>query len=322
MQDSAPLSAVDVFLCAVPASVGFGLWFGHFTAAVLGVPTVLLPKFSASALLRAIAVHGVTVLAAVSTQLVMLLNAIEAERIELDRLRFLYTGGEAVPFERAARFEALTGAVVLQFYGSNEAGGLSYTTWRDSQALRLRTAGRIIPEMQVTLVDPETGLPTSGCGRPVCQGPLASLGYFDDDAANRRLYTDEGFLKMEDIVCIDEHGYLTVVGRIGDFIIRGGKNISAAAVEEGALMHPLVAAAAAVAMPDPVFGEKVCLYATRAFEAPLTLEMLTGFMQEKGVSKENCPEHLILLDELPQVSGGKVAKQALREDIRRRLAAQ
>jgi acyl-CoA synthetase len=321
-QDSAPLSAADVFLCAVPASVGFGLWFGHFTAAILGAPTVLLPKFSVTSLLRALTAHRVTVLAAVSTQLIMLLNAIEAESLKLEHLRFLYTGGEAVPFERAARFEALTQAIVLQFYGSNEAGGLSYTRWRDSQALRLRTAGRIIPEMQVTLLDPQSGLPTNGCGRPICQGPLVSLGYANDDAANRQLYTDEGFLKVDDVVRIDDQGYLTVVGRIGDFIIRGGKNISAAAVEEAALAHPAIAAAAAVAMPDVVFGEKVCLYATLAIDAPLTLDALVGFLQGNGVSKENCPERLILLDELPQVSGGKVAKQSLREDIRRRLAAE
>jgi len=204
VQDSAPLSCDDVFLCAVPASVGFGLWFGHFTAAVLGAPTVLLPKFFVPALIRALATHRVTVLAAVSTQLIMLLNAIEKEGCKLDDLRVLYTGGEAVPFERAARFEALTDAIVLQFYGSNEAGGLSYTTCRDSQERRLRTAGRIIPEMTVTLVDPHSGLPTTGTARPLCKGPLTSLGYFNDEVANQRLYTDDGFLKMEDIVHIDE----------------------------------------------------------------------------------------------------------------------
>lgn len=321
-QDSAPLSGDDVFLCAVPASVGFGLWFGHFTAAVLGAPTVLLPKFSVSALVHALTTHRVTVLAAVSTQLNMLLNAIEAEGHRLKDLRVLYTGGEAVPFERAARFESLTDATVLQFYGSNEAGGLSYTTVRDSQERRLRTAGRIIPEMQVTLVDTQSGLPTTGTGRPICRGPLASLGYFNDDAANQRLYTDDGFLQMEDIVRVDEAGYLTVIGRIGDFIIRGGKNISAAAVEEAALVHPAVGAAAAVAMPDPVFGEKVCLYATLTSNTTLTLEALTAFMQANGVSKENCPERLVVLDELPLVSGGKVAKQILRNDIRLRMMAE
>lgn len=321
-QDSAPLSGDDVFLCAVPASVGFGLWFGHFTAAVLGAPIVLLPKFSVAALVHALTAHRVTVLAAVSTQLNMLLNAIEAEGLTLNDLRVLYTGGEAVPFERAARFEALSDAIVLQFYGSNEAGGLSYTTVRDSQEQRLRTAGRIIPEMQVTLVDPQSGLPTTGTGRPVCRGPLTSLGYFNDDAANQRLYTNDGCLQMEDIVHIDGDGYLTVIGRIGDFIIRGGKNISAAAVEEAALVHPAIGAAAAVAMPDPLFGEKVCLYATLTSGTPLTLDALTAFLQANGVSKENCPERLIILDELPLVSGGKTAKQVLRDDIRLRMMAE
>jgi len=113
-----------------------------------------------------------------------------------------------------------------------------------------------------------------------------------------------------------------VVGRIGDFIIRGGKNISAAAVEEAAIAHPAITAAAAVAMPDAVFGEKVCLYATLVTDATLTLDALTEFLLANGVSKENYPERLIILDELPLVSGGKVAKQTLRDDIRQRLAAE
>jgi acyl-CoA synthetase len=112
------------------------------------------------------------------------------------------------------------------------------------------------------------------------------------------------------------------VGRIGDFIIRGGKNISAAAVEEGALTHPAIAGAAAVAMPDPVFGERVCLYATLRGQDSLDLADLTKFLQASGVSKENCPERLIVVESLPQVSGGKIAKQALRDDIRRRLASE
>jgi acyl-CoA synthetase len=125
-----------------------------------------------------------------------------------------------------------------------------------------------------------------------------------------------------DVVTLDPDGRLTVVGRSADFIIRGGKNVSAVAVEEAVSSHPAIALAAAVAMPDPVFGERVCVYAELHPDASLDLAGLIRHLEERGESKESFPERLVVQDALPRSSGGKVAKQALREDIRRRLAAE
>jgi acyl-CoA synthetase len=319
-EDAAGLSPDDVFLCAVPASVGFGLWSGHFVPTLLGAPTVLLPKFSVESLLASIQAHRVSIVAAVTTQFIMMLNAPALVRYDLSSLRVLFTGGEAVPADKAARFEEVTGAKVLQFYGSNETGALSYTTIRDSRKRRLTTAGHVIEAMQVKLLDASSGATIAvGRGQPVCKGALTCHGYFNNEPGNRELYTADGWMKMEDIVTIDEEGYLRVVGRVGDFIIRGGKNISAAAVEEAILRHPQVTMAAAVAVPDPVFGERVCVYVTLAPGARLTVTDLAEFLQAQGVSREWFPERLIVLDEMPTVSGGKVAKQVLRADVRTRM---
>jgi acyl-CoA synthetase len=234
----------------------------------------------------------------------------------------MYTGGEAVPYERAAEFEETTGAKVLQFYGSNETGALSYTTSTDTRDHRLRTAGRIIDDMQVRLFDPESGSDVTGIqtrGQPGCVGPALALGYWGDEAANRQLFTDEGWMLMGDIVEIDADGYLTVVGRTSDFIIRGGKNISAPAVEEEVGTHPAVAMVAAVAMPDDVFGERVCVYVVPRRDATITLEELRDHLSSRGVSKEWWPERLEVVEDLPRSSGGKVAKGDLRADLRRRL---
>ncbi len=122
-----------------------------------------------------------------------------------------------------------------------------------------------------------------------------------------------------DIVELDDEGYLTVIGRTDDFIIRGGKNISGPAVEQEVAAHPAVAVAAAVAMPDPIFGERVCVYVELRPGATLTLEELTAHLGRLGISKELFPERLVTLDELPRSSGGKIAKGELRRDIRRRL---
>ena len=127
-------------------------------------------------------------------------------------------------------------------------------------------------------------------------------------------------MMLGDVVSIDADGYLTVIGRTDDFIIRGGKNISGPAVEQEVATHPSVALASAVAMPDPIFGERVCVYVELRPGADLSLEQLITYLGERDISKENFPERLEVLNALPRGSGGKVAKQKLREDIRRRLA--
>jgi acyl-CoA synthetase len=313
------LTDQDVFLGAVPAPFGFGLWTSHVSPLLLGAPTVLLERFSPDAAFGAIERHGVTVLCCVSTQFIMMLASPGLTQHDLSSLRVMFTGGEAVPYDRAREFEASTGATILQFYGSNETGLLSGTTLRNPPERRLRTAGRVVPEMQVRLFDGDTDVTESGRGQPVCKGPATSVGYLDDDVANRELFTADGWMRMGDICEIDDDGYLTVVGRTSDFIIRGGKNISAPQVESDVASHPDVAHVAVVAMPDPVFGERVCAYVELVDgAAPLTLETLVAHLSSQGVSKELYPEHLVVLDELPRSSGAKVAKGDLRADARRR----
>jgi len=282
-----------------------------------------MPRFDADECLALIEREHVTVLAAVSTQLVMLLDAPGAARHDLSSLRVLFTGGEMVPYQRAAEFEDRTGCSVLQFYGSNETGALSRTTLQDDREHRLRTAGRVIDEMHVRLFDDDGADVTTsgGPGVAACKGPLTCLGYYEDLEANAQLVRPDGWMMTGDVCTVGDDGYLTVAGRASDFIIRGGKNISAAVVEDEVSSHPDVALAAAVAMPDPVFGERVCAYVElRPGGRELSLDGLRDHLDARGVGKELWPERVVVLDEIPRASGGKVAKGALRDDIRRRLA--
>jgi acyl-CoA synthetase len=318
--DAGALSDDEVFYSAIPTPFGFGLWTAHFTPTILGCPTVLAARFDAGESLDLIERHHVTVLACVSTQFIMLLNEQQVRPRDLTSLRCMFTGGEAVPYERAAEFEDRFGATVLQFYGSNETGALSRTTVADTRERRLRTAGRVLDEMHVRLFDTD-GSDLTGLGRPGipgCKGPATCLGYYDDADANRRLVTADGWMLMGDVVEIDDEGYLTVVGRTSDFIIRGGKNISAPQVEAEVGSHPGVSMVAAVAVSDDVFGERVCVcIEVRPGWENLTLTDLTTHLAARGVTKEWFPERLIIVDSLPRSSGGKVAKAKLREDVRR-----
>jgi acyl-CoA synthetase len=318
---AADLAPDDVFMSALPAPFGFGVWTAHVTPTLLGVPCVVSARFDAEACLALIARERVTVLAAVSTQFIMLLNSPGLGRHDLSSLRVLFTGGEMVPEQRATEFEDRTGCTVLQFYGSNETGALSRTTLADTRARRLRTAGRVIPEMQVRLfADDGTDITaTGGPGIAACRGALTCLGYYHDPDASAALYTADGWMLTGDRCTVDAEGYLTVRGRASDFIIRGGKNISAAQVEDEVATHPTVVLAAAVAMPDPVFGERVCVYVELHSGSTLDLDGLRGHLASRGVGKELWPEHLVVLDALPRSTGGKVAKGALRDDVQQRV---
>jgi acyl-CoA synthetase len=308
------LGPTDVFFAACPMPFGFGLWTSHVSPILLGATTVLAPRFSAAATLAAIEREKVTVLAAVSTQFILMLADPELDRRDLTSLRVLFTGGESVPFARAVEWEERTGSKLLQFYGSNETGLLSGTTLDDPPEIRLRSAGRVVPEMQVRLYDGDRDVTSSGSGQAACRGPATSPGYLDDPEANRRLFTPDGWMLMADR-CTLRGDVLTVTGRTTDIIIRGGKNISAARVEEEAMTHPAVALAAAVAVPDPIFGERVCLYAQLHPGRTLTLDDLVGHLRRRGCGPDLLPERLVVLDELPLAVGGKVAKGELRRVV-------
>ncbi len=319
--DAGDLTSDDVFMCLIPAPYGFAQWTGKFTPTILGAPTHLMARFNPEECLDRIDRHRVTVLMCVSTQFIMLLNSPDFGRRDLSSLRVMFTGGEAIPFERACEFESKTGAKVLQFYGSNETGALSYTTVRHDLGYRLRTCGEVIPWMQVRLFDDDMMdvTATGGPGQPGCKGPVTSLGYFRDDEANAELFTEDGWMLTGDI-CVLENRTLRLVGRKADFIIRGGKNISAAAVEEDVGSHPAVGLVAAVPMPDDVFGEKVACYIVLKEGHQLTLESLREHLRQRGASVESWPERLIFVDALPMSSGSKIAKGQLRLDIKERLA--
>ena len=314
------LTSDDVFLPVIPMPFGFGIWTSHTTPIYLGATAVVMERFTTRAACEAIARHKVTVLCCVSTQLTMLMADRACRDYDLGSLRVVFAGGEALPYRPAAEFEELTGAKILQFYGSNETGLLSGTTVDDTLRRRLRTGGRIVPEMAVRLFDGDRDVTETGRGQPACRGPATSLGYLGG-TDHDKLFTRDGWMRMGDICEIDADGYLSVTGRTSDFILRGGKNISASQVEDAVMTHPAIAVAAAVAMPDPVFGERVCLYAELVDAANINLPDLVEHLLGLGVSKELLPERLIVVDALPRSSGGKIAKGELRADIRRRTEA-
>lgn len=306
----------DVYMSLLPAPFGFGLWTSHFTPALAAAPVVVMERFTAEGAIELLERERVTILCCVSTQFIMLLNSPRMAGADLSSLRAIFTGGEAVPFHRAEEFEKRTGAKVLQFYGSNETGAFSHTSASDSAEVRLTTCGHVIEEMAPRLYENGVDVTsTGGPGQPACRGPATCAGYYRDDEGNSRLYTPDGWMLMEDIATVDAEGLVRLTGRKGDFIIRGGKNISAAAVEDAVGIHPGVAMVAAVPIPDDVFGERVGVFVVPRDGPVPSVADLARHLTELGCSKEMFPEHVFVVEDLPRSSGGKVAKGLLRQEV-------
>lgn len=302
----------DVVCSVVPAPFGFGLWSAHFLPALLGVPVVVTAKFDVDELALMIEREQVTVLCCVSTQFRMLLRSEAARHRDLSSLRVLYTGGEPVPYRDALAFEERTGARVLQFYGSNEAGVVSRTTLDDDVETRLRTCGHVLESAHVRVLD-DSGADCAERprrGRPAVRGPLVSAGYWSDPAANAELYTDDGWMLLGDIVEIDDAGRVRVVGRTADFVIRGGKNISIVEIEELVGEHPSVSDVAVVGVPDDIFGERVCAVVVPDAGDHLDTETLAQWLRSRGVTTEYLPEYVVTVDRLEVGPGGKTDRRA------------
>lgn len=314
-QEAAGLSHEDVFAGLVPGPFGFGLWTAHYAPLYFGARTVVTARFGAARALQLIADEQVSALSCVSTQFKMMLNAAEFATTDFSRLRVMYTGGEAVPVGKATEFEQQTGALVLQFYGSNEAGAVSATTAQMSAQQRLTTAGRVLEVMDVALYEDDGAVISRPdvAGQPGVRGPTCSLGYFRDPAANDELFSPDGRILLADLITVDEAGWVTVSGRKSDIIIRGGKNISSAQVEAALEGHPLIALATVVPVPDPLFGERVCAVIETIDQGPLDLSVVTNYLASVDLPRESWPEYLVHQSQLPRATGGKVAKGQVRE---------
>lgn len=169
---------LDRFLVVVPTPFGFGLWMSHFSPTLLGAPCIQVGEFDVDATVRLLESEAVTVLAAVTTQVIMLLGAERLDDADLSHLRIVQSGGERVVYGKAAEFERRADCRLLQFYGSNEAGCISGTRMDDSIDRRLGTSGRVLPEMHTRLIADDGSLVDwPGEGRCAVRGPAISPGY-------------------------------------------------------------------------------------------------------------------------------------------------
>jgi len=321
----AAVGAGAVYLVSLPAGHNFPLACPGILGTLLaGGRVVTLPSPEPTRVFATIAAEGVThtaVVPAVAGR--WMEHAAEHGSASLVTLRVVQVGGARLADELAHKVKPVLTATLQQVFGMAE-GLLNYTRLDDPDDIVCTTQGRpMCPADEVRIVD-ELGhdLPDGQPGLLLTRGPYTPRGYYRAAEQNARAFTSDGWYRSGDICRRTAEGYLIVEGRDKDMINRGGEKISAEEVENLVYRLPAVSQVAAVAMPDPRLGERVCLYVVPRPGETVTLDAVRDLMEKIGVARFKLPERLVVVEELASTKVGKIDKKALRTDIAARLAAE
>ncbi|GIJ22937.1 (2,3-dihydroxybenzoyl)adenylate synthase [Micromonospora lutea] len=233
---------------------------------------------------------------------------------DLSSLQQVHVGGAMFAPELAAALGPALGCEVQQVYGMAE-GLVCYTPVGAPPEVAHRTQGRpLSPFDELLVVEPGTERPVAAgtIGELLTRGPYTPRGYYRAPEQNALSYTAAGWYRTGDLVRLTDGGDVVVCGRIKELINRAGEKISAGEIEMLAQELPEIAEAAAVAMPDPAVGERLCLFVQLHPGRGLTLRRLAAALTARGLAAFKVPERLVVLDELPHTPVGKPDKKALR----------
>lgn len=321
----ADMDATSSYLVSLPAGHNFPLACPGILGALLcGGRVVTLPSPRADRACATIAAEGVTHTAVVPAVAASWLEyAAEHGPGQLATLRVLQVGGARLADELARKIRPTLGTTLQQVFGMAE-GLLNSTRLDDPEDVICTTQGRPVCDADEVRIVDELGqdVPDGQPGLLLTRGPYTPRGYYRAPEQNARAFTADGWYRSGDICRRTSDGNLVVEGRDKDMINRGGEKISAEEIENLAYQLPQVSRAAAVAMPDLVLGERVCLYVVPQTGAALTLEEVRASMERAGIARFKLPERLVIVDELAATKVGKIDKKALRADITQRLVTE
>jgi len=310
------LTSDDVYLVSLPAAHNFPLACpGMLGAMSVGATVVFSTDPSPESAFAIIDRHGVTVTALVPALAKLWALACDWEPVTPKSLRLLQVGGARLESEDARRIRAALTPGLQQVFGMAE-GLLNYTRLDDPPELVENTQGRpLCAADELRIVDGAGApVPPGAEGELLVRGPYTLNGYFGAGSENEHCFDPDGFYRSGDLVRLREDGYLVVTGRIKDVICRCGESISAADLEEQLLSHSAIFAAAAVGLPDPELGEKICAAVVFTGE-PISLRELNIYLDQRGVAAHARPDVLVAMASLPTTPIGKVDKKAIAREV-------
>ncbi len=308
----------DRICVPVPFYHCFGMVMGNLAATSHGACVVIpAPGFDAAATLQAVQDERCTSLYGVPTMFIAELGLPEFGSYDLSSPCPGIMAGSPCPVEVMKRvIDEMHMPEVTICYGMTETSPVSTQTRADdSLERRVSTVGRVHPHLEVKVVDPDTDLPVAiGTPGEFCtRGYSVMLGYWDEPAKTAEVLR-EHWMHTGDLATMDGDGYLNIVGRIKDLVIRGGENVYPREVEEFLYTHPDVLYAQVIGVPDERYGEELMAWVRlRGGAVPLTAEALRSFCAGK-LAHYKIPRYVHVVDEFPMTVTGKIRKVQMRED--------
>lgn len=293
------VTSADAVLMPAPLAHVSGLLNGVLLPGVVPMTAVLMARWSAERALDQIAAEGVSFMVGPPTFFVELLAADGFTPAAVRSLRLISSGGAGVSPAFVRDAAERLGARVKRSYGSTEAPTVATTTDEDTQERAATTDGRAVGEVRLRL---------GAGGELEVQGPELFAGYLDaeDDSA---ALTPDGWFRTGDLATLDD-GWLTIVGRTKDVIIRAGENVDPAEVAGALEAHPAVRQAVVLGEPDERLGERVV--AVVVADEPLDREAARDWVVAQGLARFKAPDRVVQLDALPLLPAGKPDLTALR----------
>jgi fatty-acyl-CoA synthase len=311
-------TSADRLAIPVPFYHCFGMVMGNLGCTSHGAAMVIpAPSFDPVATLRAIEAERCTGVYGVPTMFIAMQNAPDFGSYDLRSLRTGLMAGSPCPTEVMKRcISEMHMAEVGIAYGMTETSPVSTQTRTDDDLeRRTATIGRVHPHVEVKVIDPVTGetVPRGTTGELCTRGYSVMLGYWDQPAKTGEVLDSEAWMHTGDLAEMRADGYLNIVGRIKDMVIRGGENVYPREVEEFLYTHPDIADVQVIGVPDERYGEEICAWIKMRDDAePLDAERVREFASSKLASFK-IPRYVMIVDDFPMTVTGKVRKVEMRE---------
>ena len=299
MADVHGLRPNDCVLMPAPCAHISGLLNGVTLPGVVPFRTVFMARWDPEHALELIESKRVTYMIGPPTFFVSLMQAPGFSRERVRSLRLISSGGAGVSQAFIQEASGALGAVIKRTYGSTEAPSVATSDAADAADAARAHDGHAIGEVELRVVDGELHV----------RGPEVCVGYLDA-AHNTDAFDADGWFRTGDLATLDGDGWLTIVGRLKDVIIRGGENISTAEVEHELEAHPDVRHAVVVGYPDDLMGERVAAFVVGA--PSFDVEAARAWFERRGVARFKTPERVVVVDALPTLPTGKPDRDALR----------
>jgi fatty-acyl-CoA synthase len=299
------------------STVGFHTVTGvevFLQALLMGDKLVIQPSFDPAGVLELIQQERVSVLVAVPTALAVILRLQDLDQYNLSSLLICGTGSAPCPPDLARAVQRRFGCALHIGFGATElGGGIAATGLGDPDDLQAETVGQPMPGVQVCIVDEEgMPLPPGQAGELLVKGESVMVGYWGSPDGTASVVDEEGWYHTGDVAVMDEQGYLRIVGRKRDVIIRGGRSIHPGEIEHHLTTHPAIAEAAVVGVPGGLGGEEIWAFILLEGGADLGSREVREYCRG-SLRPHQIPQVVRLVDDFPRSSTGKPQKFLLRE---------